>query len=40
MLHEQDNSALVSAELASRLKRALVLLESAAHPRAMAAPGF
>ena len=39
-LHEQDSSALVPAELVSRLKRTLVLLESATHPGAMDAPGF
>ena len=39
-LHEQDNSALVPAELAPRLKRILVILQSATRPGSADAPGF
>jgi len=39
-LHERDNPAGVSADLAPRLRRILLRLQEATHPRAADAPGF
>ena len=39
-LHERDNPAGVSADLAPRLRRILLRLQEAMHPQAADAPGF
>ena len=40
VLHERDNPARVPAALAPRLKRILLRLQEATHPRSADAPGF